>query len=108
MNTIVQAVLASGLHQSFFPLPLPSSPSDPSACRLDIVLVYEVYTEKRAALLYPVNQLRNLARLQVNGWARVGGCRRQVDGWSRVQGSLLASASPRRPHKLHSPPEGSH
>lgn len=37
---------------------------DPSACRLDLVLVYEVYQEKRATMLYPVNQLRNLARLQ--------------------------------------------
>lgn len=35
-----------------------------SACILDILLVYEIYSEKRAMLLYPVNQLRNLARVQ--------------------------------------------
>ncbi|GAX83397.1 hypothetical protein CEUSTIGMA_g10822.t1 [Chlamydomonas eustigma] len=34
------------------------------ACQLDIILVYELYTDKQAILLYPVNQLRNLARLQ--------------------------------------------
>ena len=37
---------------------------DASACILDIVLVYEIHSEKRALLLYPVNQLRNIARLQ--------------------------------------------
>ena len=89
------------------PLPLPSSPSDPSACRLDIVLVYEVYTEKRAALLYPVNQLRNLARLQVNGWVRVMGNHTQVDGWSRSQERLPPSASPHT-HTFHSLLAGSH
>ena len=37
---------------------------DPTACSLDLIYVYEVYVEKRAMMLYPVNQLRNLARLQ--------------------------------------------
>lgn len=38
---------------------------DPEACMPDILLVYEVYTERRATLLYPINLLRNMARLQV-------------------------------------------
>ena len=38
--------------------------TDDSACILDLLLVYEIYSEKRAMLLYPVNQLRNIARLQ--------------------------------------------
>lgn len=33
-------------------------------CQLDIMLVYELYQEERAMMLYPVNLLRNLARLQ--------------------------------------------
>lgn len=37
---------------------------DDSACILDVVLLYEIHSERRALLLYPVNQLRNLARLQ--------------------------------------------
>lgn len=38
---------------------------DPYACMPDILFVYEVYTEHKAMLLYPINLLRNLARLQV-------------------------------------------
>jgi hypothetical protein len=34
-------------------------------CQLDLVLVYELLGEERASLLYPVNVLRNYARLQV-------------------------------------------
>lgn len=34
-------------------------------CALDLMLVYEVLAEDRASLLYPVNQLRNYARIQV-------------------------------------------
>ena len=34
-------------------------------CELDVVLVYEVYTEQKAQMLYPINLLRNLARIQV-------------------------------------------
>eukprot|EP00798_Chlamydomonas_sp_ICE-L_P005378 gene5378-5598_t len=37
---------------------------DPRACQLDIVLLFELYTERRAALLYPINLLRNIARAQ--------------------------------------------
>lgn len=37
--------------------------SNPLACKLDIMLVYELFIEPRATLLYPVNVLRNLARL---------------------------------------------
>lgn len=33
-------------------------------CVLDLMLVYEVFSDKNAALLYPFNTLRNLARLQ--------------------------------------------
>ncbi len=47
-----------------------STERNPFACALSAVLVYEVVSDPRAAsLLYPVNQLRNTARLQV----RVGG-----------------------------------
>ena len=38
---------------------------DPHACAPDILLVYEVFTEEQATMLYPFNLLRNLARLQV-------------------------------------------
>lgn len=38
--------------------------NDDSACKLDIMLVYEVYTEAQAMMLYPINVLRNLARVQ--------------------------------------------
>lgn len=37
---------------------------DDNACKPDIMLVYEIYTERRAMLLYPINVLRNLARMQ--------------------------------------------
>jgi hypothetical protein len=37
---------------------------DENACKLDIMLTYEVYTERRAMILYPINVLRNLVRLQ--------------------------------------------
>lgn len=33
-------------------------------CVLDVMLVYEIFTDKNAPLLYPFNALRNLARLQ--------------------------------------------
>lgn len=36
----------------------------PDMCVLDVMLVYEVFSDKNAALLYPFNTLRNLARLQ--------------------------------------------
>ena len=32
---------------------------------MDIMFTYEVFTERRAMLLYPINVLRNLARVQV-------------------------------------------
>lgn len=35
-------------------------------CQLDLMLVYEVFDSSDASLLYPVNTLRNLARMQVN------------------------------------------
>lgn len=38
---------------------------DPEACKPDILLVYELYTEAKAVMLYPINLLRNLARMQV-------------------------------------------
>jgi hypothetical protein len=34
-------------------------------CQPSILLVTEVYTERKALLLYPINLLRNLARLMV-------------------------------------------
>ena len=37
---------------------------DPHACKLDVMLVYEVYAEERAMMLFPINALRNMARLQ--------------------------------------------
>mmetsp|Transcript_23209 Transcript_23209/g.50938 ORF Transcript_23209/g.50938 Transcript_23209/m.50938 type:complete len:525 (-) Transcript_23209:908-2482(-) len=37
---------------------------DESACKLDIMLAYEVFVERKAMLLYPINVLRNYARLQ--------------------------------------------
>lgn len=36
-----------------------------SMCALDVMLVHEVFTEHKAMMLYPINVLRNLARLQV-------------------------------------------
>ena len=39
--------------------------TDESACKLDVMLAYEIYTEHRAMMLYPINVLRNLARAQV-------------------------------------------
>ncbi|MEW5309976.1 MAG: hypothetical protein WDW38_001814 [Sanguina aurantia] len=33
-------------------------------CKLDLLLVYEVFSEERALMLYPFNVLRNLARMQ--------------------------------------------
>lgn len=39
--------------------------SNGSVCKLDVMLVYEVFTESRAMMLYPINVLRNLARAQV-------------------------------------------
>ena len=36
------------------------------SCALDVTLAYEVFTEHKAMMLYPINALRNLARLQVN------------------------------------------
>lgn len=38
--------------------------AEPGACQLEAMLVYEVFAEQQAAMLYPVNVLRNLARLQ--------------------------------------------
>ena len=35
------------------------------SCQLDITLAYEVFSEPKAMMLYPINALRNLARLQV-------------------------------------------
>ena len=32
------------------------------SCKLDIILAYEVYSEPKAMMLYPINALRNLAR----------------------------------------------
>ena len=34
-------------------------------CQLDLMLVWEAFDSKEAALLYPVNSLRNYARMQV-------------------------------------------
>lgn len=39
--------------------------SNPSMCQLDVLLLYEVFDSPDAQLLYPVNALRNLARMQV-------------------------------------------
>jgi hypothetical protein len=41
---------------------------DPSVCKLDIVLAYEVFVEARAMMLYPINALRNLARSVFGGF----------------------------------------
>ncbi|KAG2430370.1 hypothetical protein HYH02_013732 [Chlamydomonas schloesseri] len=38
---------------------------DASMCQLDIMLFYEVYDSDQSKLLYPVNYLRNYARMQV-------------------------------------------
>jgi hypothetical protein len=35
------------------------------SCALDVTLAYEVFSEHKAMMLYPINALRNLARLQV-------------------------------------------
>ncbi|GIL81117.1 hypothetical protein Vretimale_12759 [Volvox reticuliferus] len=45
--------------------------SNPDMCQLDIMLFYELYDSEQARLLYPVNYLRNYARLQVS---RLGFC----------------------------------
>lgn len=40
--------------------------SQPAACQLDVMLAYEfMESEEAASVLYPVNAVRNLARLQV-------------------------------------------
>ncbi|GLI63689.1 hypothetical protein VaNZ11_006689 [Volvox africanus] len=39
--------------------------SNPDICQLDVMLFYELYDSEQARLLYPVNYLRNYARLQV-------------------------------------------
>ena len=36
-------------------------------CQLDLLLAYEVVGSSKAAMLYPVNVMRNYARLQVEG-----------------------------------------
>ena len=36
-------------------------------CKLDLMLVREVFDDSEAKIWYPVNQLRNYARLQVSG-----------------------------------------
>ena len=43
------------------------------ACQLDLMLLWEAFDSKDAFLLYPVNSLRNFARMQVcvNVYARV-------------------------------------
>ncbi|KAG1660376.1 hypothetical protein FOA52_012669 [Chlamydomonas sp. UWO 241] len=38
---------------------------DDTACQLDLMLIWEAFDSSEAALLYPVNTLRNLARMQV-------------------------------------------
>ncbi|MEW5310012.1 MAG: hypothetical protein WDW38_001847 [Sanguina aurantia] len=38
--------------------------SGDDACQLDVMLVFEIFTDKKGALLYPFNILRNFARLQ--------------------------------------------
>lgn len=38
---------------------------EPGWCALDVALVWEVFDSGRSAMLYPINHLRNLARLQV-------------------------------------------
>ncbi len=35
------------------------------ACQLDLMLLWEAFDSKEAALLYPVNSLRNYARMMV-------------------------------------------
>ncbi|MEW5316946.1 MAG: hypothetical protein WDW38_008284 [Sanguina aurantia] len=45
-------------------LPVTIVEQSPDMCVLDLMLVYEVFSDKNAALLYPFNTLRNLARLQ--------------------------------------------
>lgn len=42
-----------------------STESSPSGCQLDVMYFYEVYDSTTSALLYPVNYLRNYARMQV-------------------------------------------
>ncbi|KAG2444235.1 hypothetical protein HXX76_000993 [Chlamydomonas incerta] len=39
--------------------------ADPAICQLDVMLFYEVYDSDQSRLLYPVNYLRNYARMQV-------------------------------------------
>ncbi|PNW87946.1 hypothetical protein CHLRE_01g008051v5 [Chlamydomonas reinhardtii] len=39
--------------------------ADPAICQLDIMFFYEVYDSDQSKLLYPVNYLRNYARMQV-------------------------------------------
>ncbi len=34
-------------------------------CQLDMMLFYEVFDDRASSLLYPVNALRNFARMQV-------------------------------------------
>ncbi|MEW5303515.1 MAG: hypothetical protein WDW36_006199 [Sanguina aurantia] len=42
--------------------------SGDDACQLDVMLVFEIFTDKKGALLYPFNILRNFARLQGHNW----------------------------------------
>ncbi len=39
--------------------------SAPHACQPTVLLTYEIYSDRESMLLYPVNLLRNLARIQV-------------------------------------------
>lgn len=39
--------------------------SQEGVCQLDLMLIWEAFDSKEAALLYPVNSLRNYARMQV-------------------------------------------
>lgn len=47
--------------------------NETDSCQLDIALAYEVFSEPKAMMLYPINALRNLARLQVFAGGNHGG-----------------------------------
>lgn len=46
-------------------------------CVLDVALMWEVFVDEQAKLLYPVNYLRNYARMQVGGGRKWG-----VETWT--------------------------
>lgn len=61
LEASTRAILSEAAHNvsSFF-----EEIEQSGRCQLDILLVYELFQEERAIMLYPVNAMRNLARLQ--------------------------------------------